>query len=68
MVSNREQVEQVDPTYEELLLEHQNHEKRLEELNNKAWLTPDEELEAKRLKELKLHLKDQMARLRRAAS
>ena len=68
MVSNREQVEQVDPTYEELRLQHQNHEKRLEELNNKAWLTPDEELEAKRLKKLKLHLKDQMARLRRAAS
>lgn len=68
MVSNREQVEQVDPTYEELRLQHQTHEKRLEELNNKAWLTPEEELEAKRLKKLKLHLKDQMARLRRAAS
>jgi len=68
MVSNREQVEQVDATYEELRLQHQTHEKRLEELNNKAWLTPDEELEAKRLKKLKLHLKDQMARLRRAAS
>jgi uncharacterized protein YdcH (DUF465 family) len=68
MVSSREQVEQADPTYEELRLQHQTHEKRLEELNNKAWLTPDEELEAKRLKKLKLHLKDQMARLRRAAS
>jgi uncharacterized protein YdcH (DUF465 family) len=68
MVSNREQVEQVDPTYEELQEQHQTHEKRLEELNNKAWLTPDEELEAKRLKKLKLHLKDQMARLRQAAS
>jgi hypothetical protein len=68
MVSNREQVEQVDPTYEELRQQHQTHEERLEELNKKAWLTPDEELEAKRLKKLKLHLKDQMARLRRAAS
>lgn len=68
MVSSREQVEQVEPTYEELRQQHQIHEERLEELNNKAWLTPDEELEAKRLKKLKLHLKDQMARIRRAAS
>jgi hypothetical protein len=65
MASNHEQVE---PTYEDLQLQHQNHEKRLEELNNKAWLTPDEEMEAKRLKKLKLHLKDQMANLRRTAS
>jgi hypothetical protein len=53
---------------EELRLEHQGHEKRLEELNNKAWLTPAEELEAKRLKKLKLHLKDQIESLRRQAS
>jgi len=33
----------------------------------RCYCTP-EELEAKRLKKLKLHLKDQMARLRRAAS
>jgi hypothetical protein len=64
MASNHEQVEH---SYEDLRLQHQNHEKRLEELNNKAWLTPDEEMEAKRLKKLKLHLKDQMANLRRTA-
>lgn len=68
MTSDREQVEQVTPTYEELRIQHQTHEKRLEELNNKAWLTPDEELEAKRLKKLKLLLKDQMAGIRRTAS
>ena len=62
MASNHEQVE---PTYEDLQLQHQSHERRLEELNNKAWLTPDEEMEAKRLKKLKLQLKDQMASLRR---
>ena len=68
MTSNHEQVERVTPTYEELRLQHQDHEKRLEELSNKAWLTPDEELEEKRLKKLKLHIKDQMESLRRTAS
>jgi hypothetical protein len=53
---------------EELRRQHQGHEKRLEELNNKAWLTPEEEIEAKRLKKLKLRLKDEMERLRRTAS
>ncbi len=68
MTSNRQQVEQGIPTYEELQLQHQSHEKRLEELNKKAWLTPAEEMEAKQLKKLKLRLKDQMASLRRSAS
>ena len=68
MASNRDQVEQVNPNYEELRMQHQTHEERLEELNNKAWLTPEEELEAKQLKKLKLRLKDQMANLRRTAS
>jgi uncharacterized protein YdcH (DUF465 family) len=37
-------------------------------LKQQAQLTPEEEMEEKRLKKLKLHLKDQMERLRRAAS
>lgn len=68
MASNHDQVEQVNPTFEELQTQHRTHEARLEELNNKAWLTPEEEMEAKRLKKLKLRLKDQMANLRRTAS
>ena len=68
MSANQEQVEQGSFTIEELQLQHQDHERRLEELRSKAFLTPDEEIEEKRLKKLKLYLKDQMERLRRTAS
>ena len=53
MTSQHEQSGQASLTLEELRREHQGHEKRLEELNSKAWLTPEEEMEAKRLKKLK---------------
>jgi len=62
------QVEQTSPNFEELRSQHQDHERRLEELKQQPRLTPEEEMEEKRLKKLKLHLKDQMERLRRAAS
>jgi hypothetical protein len=65
MTQNSGQVE-TSPTFQEL--EHQQHERRLEELQRRAWLSPDEEMEEKRLKKLKLHLKDQMERLRQASS
>jgi hypothetical protein len=68
MSPNQEQVEQGSLTMEELQLQHQDHERRLEELRRRTWLTPEEEMEEKRLKKLKLHLKDQMERLRRTAS
>jgi hypothetical protein len=68
MTSSHKQVEPPTPSYEDLRIQHQTHEKRLEELNKKAWLTPEEEMEAKHLKKLKLLLKDQMAGLRRTAS
>ena len=53
------------PTLEQLQSLHQDHERRLEELRNRSWLTPEEEMEEKRLKKLKLRLKDQMELLRR---
>jgi len=68
MSPNQEQVEQRSLTIENLQLEHQDHERRLEELRSRAFLTPDEEIEEKRLKKLKLYLKDQMEHLRRTAS
>jgi len=68
MVPDQPRVGRDNLDYENLRLEHQTLEKRLEELKKKAWLTPEEELEAKRLKKLKLHLKDQMEKLRRSGS
>ncbi len=68
MTPNPGQVEQASPNYEELRSQHQDHERRLEQLKQRSWLTPEEEIEEKRLKKLKLHLKDEMERLRRAAS
>lgn len=68
MTSNHEQLEQTAPSFDELRESHQQYEQRLEELKKKAWLTPNEELEEKRLKKLKLQIKDQMANLRRAVS
>lgn len=68
MAGFREQVEQGMPTLEDLQHQHQGHERRLEELKQKPWLSPEEEFEEKTLKKLKLHLKDQIAQLQRAAS
>jgi len=68
MIANHEQPEQAAKTYAELQRQHQEYERVLEELSNKSWLTPEEELEEKRIKKLKLRLKDEMAQLERSVS
>ena len=68
MTSNHDRLEQQTPSFEELQESHQKYEQRIGELRKKAWLTPDEEIEEKRLKKLKLQIKDQMAQMRRAVS
>jgi uncharacterized protein YdcH (DUF465 family) len=49
--------------YKTLLAEHHDHERRLAELASKSHLSEDEDLEEKRLKKEKLHLKDRMEQI-----
>jgi hypothetical protein len=67
MSPHPEQVE-TSPTIDELRLQHRDYERRLEEMKQRAWLSPEEEVEEKRLKKLKLHLKDQIAQLQRSSA
>jgi hypothetical protein len=48
-----------------LMKSHREHERRLAELASKTFLTTDEEMEEKRLKKEKLHLKDRMEEIGR---
>ncbi|MCA9520376.1 MAG: DUF465 domain-containing protein [Myxococcales bacterium] len=50
-------------TLERLRGEHQRLETRLTELNSHPYLTPDEQIEVKHLKKLKLIKKEQIQRL-----
>ena len=49
--------------YKTLLQEHHDHERRLAELASKSYLSTEEDLEEKRLKKEKLHLKDRMEQM-----
>lgn len=50
-----------DPEFRQWVEEHHECEDRLHQLISKSQITVDEEIEEKRLKKRKLHLKDQMA-------
>jgi uncharacterized protein YdcH (DUF465 family) len=50
-----------DPEFRQWVDEHHECEDRLHQLISKSQITADEEIEEKRLKKRKLHLKDQMA-------
>ena len=64
MQVHEELVQELDTkSYDELVAQHQAFERKLEELTGKTWLTPEEELEVKQIKKLKLLLKDRIARI-----
>lgn len=54
-----------DPEFRNLYEEHQDSEKRLAEIQEKALLSEDDEAEAKRIKLHKLSLKDRMEAMAR---
>lgn len=52
-----------NPALRKLYLEHEDYENRLGELRSFTFLTPDEEIEEKRLKQQKLHGVDRMMKI-----
>ncbi len=56
----REELVASDEEYRRLYQEHQDYERRLDELNHRSLLSQDDEIEEKRIKLHKLALKDRM--------
>lgn len=54
---------ETDEHFRELALEHSKYDHLIEELEAKAMLTGEDEIEEHRLKKLKLHIKDQMTEI-----
>ncbi|MBI5420301.1 MAG: DUF465 domain-containing protein [Deltaproteobacteria bacterium] len=52
-----------DPAFKNLVQEHRMLDEKLKEFDRKIYLTPDEEMERKKLQKLKLAKKDQIARM-----
>lgn len=52
-----------DPEFKALVQEHRRLDEQLKEFDRKVYLTPDEEIERKRLQKLKLAKKDKIAQL-----
>ena len=52
--------------YKKMEAEHRKLEQTLEELNKKKYLTPEEDIERKKIQKQKLQYKDKMAQLVRA--
>lgn len=52
-----------NPEFKTLVHEHRMLDDKLKEYERKVYLTPDEEMERKRLQKLKLAKKDQIARI-----
>ena len=54
---------ETNPDFRNLVQEHRMLDDQLKEFDRKVYLTPDEEMERKRLQKLKLAKKDQIARI-----
>jgi len=52
-----------DPQFRALVQEHRELDEKLKEFDKKLYLTPDEEMERKRLQKLKLAKKDRIAQI-----
>ena len=55
-----EELIKTDDEFGRLYAEHQQHERRLEEIHSRTFLSPEEEMEEKTIKRQKLRLKDRM--------
>jgi uncharacterized protein YdcH (DUF465 family) len=62
----KQELLETDDEFRRLFEEHQNYERRLEEIHQKSFLSPDDEHEAKQIKLHKLGLKDKMEIILRA--
>jgi len=61
----KEELIRTDDEFRRLYEEHQEYERRLQELNHKAMFSQEDEIEEKKIKLHKLVLKDQMAEILR---
>ncbi|HEX7180694.1 MAG TPA: DUF465 domain-containing protein [Thermoanaerobaculia bacterium] len=61
----KEELIRTDDDFRRLYEEHQEYERRLQELNHKSLLSQDDEVEEKKIKLHKLVLKDQMEEILR---
>jgi uncharacterized protein YdcH (DUF465 family) len=65
MLTSRDALLARHDEFRRLAMEHTQHERRLDSLTQKRFLTDDEKVEEVRLKKLKLRLKDQMENIER---
>lgn len=58
-----EDLKKEDKEFSQLMQEHEDLEEKLEEINKFKFLTPEQEVEKKRIQKLKLKGKDRMAEI-----
>ncbi|MGH9381579.1 MAG: hypothetical protein ACRD2Z_13330 [Thermoanaerobaculia bacterium] len=61
----KEELLETDDEFRHLVEEHKRSEQRLDELQNRSMLSPENEVEEKQIKLHKLYLKDQMEQILR---